>query len=252
MLSKKATTKVSRKEEVKRVGYPAYVTSAGWLGYDDDKVRRLTLEALQQGFSHFKMKVGANVESDLRRGMVIRSVIDDPANLPEGRKPPSPSCIEGKNAGPTGNVLMIDANQVWDVPQAIEYVKALANIKPWFIEEPTAPDEYVLPIRLPPAFSPFLLFLFTTQVNSILGHARIRRELQTYGIGVATGEHAHNRMVFKQLLQADAIDVVQIDSCRLAGVSEVLAVLLMAAKFGKPVCPHAGGVGLCEYAIHLR
>lgn len=158
MLSKKATTKVSRKEEVKRVGYPAYVTSAGWLGYDDDKVRRLTLEALQQGFSHFKMKVGANVESDLRRGMVIRSVIDDPANLPEGRKPPSPSCIEGKNAGPTGNVLMIDANQVWDVPQAIEYVKALANIKPWFIEEPTAPDEYVLPLRLPPAFSPFLLF----------------------------------------------------------------------------------------------
>ncbi len=240
MLTKQATTKVSRKEEVKRVGYPAYVTSAGWLGYDDDKVRRLTLEALQQGFSHFKMKVGANVESDLRRGMVIRSVIDDPANLPEGRKPPIPSCIEGKNAGPTGNV------------------KALANIRPWFIEEPTAPDEYVLPLRLPPAFSPFLPFflcstpVFITQVHSILGHARIRRELKTYGIGVATGEHAHNRMVFKQLLQAEAVDVVQIDSCRLAGVSEVLAVLLMAAKFGKPVCPHAGGVGLCEYAIHLR
>ena len=258
MLTKQATTKMSRKEEVKRVGYPAYVTSAGWLGYDDDKVRRLTLEALQRGFSHFKMKVGANVESDLRRGMVIRSVIDDPANLPEGRKPPIPSSIQGKNAGPTGNVLMIDANQVWDVPQAIEYVKALANIRPWFIEEPTAPDEYVLPLRLPPAFSPFLLFsflvplLFITKVNSILGHARIRGELKPYGIGVATGEHAHNRMVFKQLLQADAIDVVQIDSCRLAGVSEVLAVLLMAAKFGKPVCPHAGGVGLCEYAIHLR
>jgi len=136
------------------------------------------------------------------------------------------SSIEGKNAGPTGSVLMIDANQVWDVPQAIEYVKRLAEIKPWFIEEPTAPDD-------------------------ILGHARIRRELKPYGIGVATGEHAHNRMVFKQLLQADAIDVVQIDSCRLAGVSEVLAVLLMAAKFGKPICPHAGGVGLCEYAIHL-
>ena len=256
MLTKQATTKVSRKEEVKRVGYPAYVTSAGWLGYDDDKVRRLTLEALQQGFSHFKMKVGANVESDLRRGMVIRSVIDDPANLPEGRKPPIPSSIEGKNAGPTGNVLMIDANQVWDVPQAIEYVKALANIRPWFIEEPTAPDEYVLPLRLPPVLSPFLLFFgfhsCSSRNNSILGHARIRRELKPYGIGVATGEHAHNRMVFKQLLQADAIDVVQIDSCRLAGVSEVLAVLLMAAKFGKPVCPHAGGVGLCEYAIHLR
>ena len=155
MLTKLATTKASRKEEVKRVGYPAYVTSAGWLGYDDDKVRRLTLEALQQGFSHFKMKVGANVESDLRRGEVIRSVIDDPANLPEGRKPPSPSSIEGKNAGPTGNVLMIDANQVWDVPQAIEYVKALAKISPWFIEEPTAPDECVIPLRVPPTFASF-------------------------------------------------------------------------------------------------
>jgi L-fuconate dehydratase len=130
-------------------------------------------------------------------------------------------------AGPTGNVLMIDANQVWDVPTAIEYVKGLQEIKPWFIEEPTAPDD-------------------------ILGHAAIRKGLKPYGIGVATGEHAHNRMVFKQLLQAEAIDVVQIDSCRLAGVSEVLSVLLMAAKFGVPVCPHAGGVGLCEYVIHLR
>ena len=173
MLTKQATTKESRKEEVKRVGYPAYVTSAGWLGYDDDKVRRLTLEALQQGFSHFKMKVGANVESDLRRGMVIRSVIDDPANLPEGRKPPIPSSIEGKNAGPTGNVLMIDANQVWDVPQAIEYVKALANIRPWFIEEPTAPDEYVLPLRLPPTFSPFLHFSF-------FGSTPVHRASQQY------------------------------------------------------------------------
>jgi L-fuconate dehydratase len=160
MLTKQATTKASRKEEVKRVGYPAYVTSAGWLGYDDDKVRRLTLEALQQGFSHFKMKVGANVESDLRRGELIRSVIDDPANRPEGRKPPSPSSIQGKNAGPTGNVLMIDANQVWDVPQAIEYVKALAKIRPWFIEEPTAPDEYVVPLPFPPAFALFTSSFF--------------------------------------------------------------------------------------------
>ena len=146
MLTKQATTKAVRKEEVKRVGYPAYVTSAGWLGYDDDKVRRLTLEALHQGFNHFKMKVGSNVESDLRRGKVIRSVIDDPANLPKGRKPPSLSSIEGKNAGPTGNVLMIDANQVWDVPQAIEYVRRLVEIRPWLIEEPTALDEYVLPL----------------------------------------------------------------------------------------------------------
>jgi len=174
------------------------------------------------------MKVGADREADLRRGLIIRSVIDDPQYLPAGapkRDPNSPGLI-GKNAGPTGSVLMIDANQVWDVPAAIDYVKSLAPIKPWFIEEPTAPDD-------------------------ILGHAAIRTALAPYGIGVATGEHAHNRILFKQLLQARALDVVQIDSCRLAGVSEVLAVLLMAAKFGVPVCPHAGGVGLCEYVIHL-
>jgi len=172
------------------------------------------------------MKVGVDKQSDLRRGRIIRSIIDDPAFLPPGHIPPDPKSIVGKNAGPTGSVLMIDANQVWDVPQAIEYVKGLEELKPWFIEEPTAPDD-------------------------ILGHAAIRKALKPHGIGVATGEHAHNRIVFKQLLQAEAIDVVQIDSCRLAGVSEVLAVLLMAAKFGVPVCPHAGGVGLCEYVIHL-
>jgi len=173
------------------------------------------------------MKVGADVESDLRRGLIIRSIIDDPQYLPgtERRDPTSPA-LQGKNAGPTGAVLRIDANQVWDVPQAIEYVKKLEALKPWFIEEPTAPDD-------------------------ILGHATIRKALKPHGIGVATGEHAHNRMVFKQLLQAEAIDVCQIDSCRLAGVSEVLSVLLMAAKFGIPVCPHAGGVGLCEYVVHL-
>lgn len=208
--------------------YPAYVTSAGWLGYTDEKVARLTKEAVLAGFNHFKMKVGADLSNDLRRGRIIRSIIDDPAHLPPGapaRDPNSPA-LKGKNAGPTGAVLMVDANQVWDVPQAIEYVKGLSELRPWFIEEPTAPDD-------------------------ILGHAAIRTALKPYGIGVATGEHAHNRMVFKQLLQAHAIDVVQIDSCRLAGVSEVLSVLLMAAKFGVPVCPHAGGVGLCEYVIHL-
>ncbi|KAF8761505.1 Mandelate racemase muconate lactonizing enzyme [Rhizoctonia solani] len=187
---------------------------------------RLTKEAVSAGFNHFKMKVGSNVDDDLRRGGIIRSIIDDPKYLPTDRTPPTPESIAGKNAGPTGSVFMIDANQVWDVPQAIEYVKKLESLKPWFIEEPTAPDD-------------------------ILGHASIRKALKPHGIGVATGEHAHNRMVFKQLLQAEAIDVVQIDSCRLAGVSEVLAVLLMAAKFGVPVCPHAGGVGLCEYVIHL-
>jgi len=156
VLTKQATTKATRKEEVKRVGYPAYVTSAGWLGYDD-KVRRLTLETLQRGFGHFKMKVGSNVESDLRRGNSIRSVIDDSANPPKGREPPRPSSIKGKNAEPTGNVLMINVNQVWDVALAIEYVKRLAEIKPWFIEESPAPDEYVLPLYLSAPFVPFSL-----------------------------------------------------------------------------------------------
>ncbi|TFK46785.1 enolase C-terminal domain-like protein [Heliocybe sulcata] len=228
MLKAKEASKKEREAHVREVGYPAYVTSAGWLGYSDEKVARLTKEAVQQGFNHFKMKVGASQANDVRRGKIIRSIIDDPQWLPEGSKgrdPNGPDLV-GKNAGPTGAVLMIDANQVWDVQQAIDYVKGLEEIKPWFIEEPTAPDD-------------------------ILGHAAIRKALKPHGIGVATGEHAHNRMVFKQLLQAEAIDVCQIDSCRLAGVSEVLSVLFMAAKFGVTVCPHAGGVGLCEYVIHL-
>ncbi|KAF7980524.1 hypothetical protein HWV62_37647 [Athelia sp. TMB] len=232
LLEKKASGKSAREKEVTTRGYPAYVTSAGWLGYSDEKIARLTKEAIDHGFNHFKMKVGADQADDLRRGLLIRSLIDDPKLLPEGVKVGEGARdlngegLRGKNAGPTGAVLMIDSNQVWDVEQAIDYVKGLEAIKPWFIEEPTAPDD-------------------------ILGHATIRKALKPYGIGVATGEHAHNRMVFKQLLQADAIDVCQIDSCRLAGVSEVLAVLLMAAKFGVVVCPHAGGVGLCEYVIHL-
>ncbi|KAF7299219.1 MR-MLE domain-containing protein [Mycena indigotica] len=228
MLKAKEAGKKEREAIVREQGYPAYVTSAGWLGYTDEKVARLVKEALSQGFNHFKMKVGADPADDLRRGKLIRSLIDDPTLLPPSHAPPPPESIAGKNAGPTGAVLMIDANQVWDVSQAIDYVTGLKEIKPWFIEEPTAPDD-------------------------ILGHAAIRKGLKERGtgIGVATGEHAHNRMVFKQLLQADAIDVCQIDSCRLAGVSEVLSVLFMAAKYGVPVCPHAGGVGLCEYVIHL-
>ncbi|KAF8690242.1 hypothetical protein AX14_003044 [Amanita brunnescens Koide BX004] len=228
LLKEREAGKKEREAKVREIGYPAYVTSAGWLGYSDEKIVRLTKEAITGGFNHFKMKVGANVEDDLRRGNLIRSIIDDPQYLPPSAKPRDLNSEElrGKNAGPTGSVLMIDANQVWDVPQAIEYVKKLEEIKPWFIEEPTAPDD-------------------------ILGHAAIRKALKSYNIGVATGEHAHNRMVFKQLFQAEAIDVCQIDSCRLAGVSEVLSVLLMAAKFGVLVCPHAGGVGLCEYVIHL-
>ncbi|KAG8216875.1 enolase C-terminal domain-like protein [Butyriboletus roseoflavus] len=163
--------------------YPAYITSAGWLGYSDEKVAHLTKEAVQSGWTHFKMKVGASLEDDLRRGRMIRRIIDDPNNYPADkplRDPNSPE-LKGRNAGPTGAVLMIDANQVWDVDEAIKYVTALEEIRPWFIEEPTAPDD-------------------------ILGHAAVRRALAPYGIGVATGEHAHNRMTFKQLFQAEAVD----------------------------------------------
>ena len=229
LLKAKESSKKEREAKARELGYPAYVTSAGWLGYSDEKIARLTKEAIAQGFNHFKMKVGADQADDLRRGKLIRSIIDDPQYLRKDAPPRDPNSddLRGKNAGPTGSVLMIDANQVWDVQQAVDYVKGLEEIKPWFIEEPTAPDD-------------------------ILGHATVRKALKPYGIGVATGEHAHNRMVFKQLLQAEAIDVCQIDSCRLAGVTEVLSVLLMAAKFGVIVCPHAGGVGLCEYVIHLR
>ncbi|KAF8438074.1 enolase C-terminal domain-like protein [Boletus edulis BED1] len=228
MLKAKEGGKREREAYVKEVGYPAYITSAGWLGYSDDKVAHLTKEAVQAGWTHFKMKVGASLEDDLRRGKLIRSIIDDPKNYPAGKPLPDPNSpeLKGRNAGPTGAVLMIDANQVWDVEEAIRYVKALEEIRPWFIEEPTAPDD-------------------------ILGHAAIRKALAPYGIGVATGEHALNRMTFKQLFQAEAVDIAQIDACRLGGVSEVLGVLLMAAKFGVLVCPHAGGVGLCEHVIHL-
>ncbi|KIJ57286.1 hypothetical protein M422DRAFT_23347 [Sphaerobolus stellatus SS14] len=226
MLKEKQATKAEREAYVREKGYPAYVTSAGWLRYDDDKVARLTREAISRGFTHFKMKVGANLDSDLRRSKIMRSIIDDPNNFPSNYVSPPLERLRGKNAGAMGTVLMFDANQVWDVQESIDYVSALKESKPWFIEEPTAPDD-------------------------ILGHAAIRKALKPHGIGVATGEHAHNRIVFKQLLQAEAIDVCQIDSCRLSGVTEVLSVLLMSAKFGVPVCPHAGGVGLCQYTIHL-
>jgi L-fuconate dehydratase len=195
--------RVGREERLATIldyGYPAYTTSAGWLGYDDEKVSRLALEAAAAGFTHIKMKVGRDVATDARRAGLIRDAIG------------------------AGGVLMMDANQYWGVDQAIAAMKHLSAYDPWWIEEPTSPDD-------------------------ILGHARIRREIAP--IRVATGEHVQNRVIFKQLFQASAIDVCQIDACRLGGVNEVLAVLLMAAKFGVPVCPHAGGVGLCEYVQHL-
>jgi L-fuconate dehydratase len=181
-------------------GYPAYTTSVGWFGYSEEKIRGLAKEALAEGWTHFKLKVGGDPAEDLRRGHIVRDEI-----------------------GWT-NKLMVDANQKWGVLEAIKRTRQLAELKPYWMEEPTSPDD-------------------------ILGHARIRREVPQ--VRIATGEHCHNRVMFKQLLQAQAIDVLQLDSCRVAGVNENLAIILLAAKFKIPVCPHAGGVGLCEYVQHL-
>ncbi len=193
-------TRRERIAQLENTGYPSYTTSAGWLGYSDDKLRRLCQEAVDSGYKHIKLKVGANLEDDIRRCSIAREVIGYDAHL------------------------MIDANQVWDVPQAIDWVTALAEFKPLWIEEPTSPDD-------------------------VLGHAAIRKAVAP--IGVATGEHGMNRVLFKQMFQAEAIDFCQLDSARLGSVNEILSVLLMAAKFGVPVCPHAGGVGLCELVQHL-
>jgi len=200
LLRRHQATRGAREAELLRDGYPAYTTSAGWLGYQDDKIRRLCRDGMAQGWSHFKIKVGRDLADDLRRAAIIREEI-----------------------GPD-RTLMMDANQVWDVGEAIANMRELARFNPWWIEEPTSPDD-------------------------VLGHAAIARAVAP--IGVATGEHCQNRVIFKQLMQANAIRFVQVDSCRLGGVNEVLAVLLLAAKFDLPVCPHAGGVGLCEYVQHL-
>ena len=200
LLERNAGSKPLREAELLRAGYPAYTTSVGWIGYSDAKVRQLCRDALAEGWTHFKVKVGGAEEDDVRRVAVVREEI-----------------------GPARK-LMVDANQRWEVGEAIERMRALARFNPWWLEEPTSPDD-------------------------ILGHAAIRKAIAP--IGVATGEHCANRVMFKQLLTAGAIDFCQIDSCRLAGVNENLAVMLLAAKFGVPVCPHAGGVGLCECVQHL-
>ncbi|MCW3848878.1 L-fuconate dehydratase [Sphingomonas sp. LB-2] len=200
LLEARAVGKAERFEILEREGYPAYTTSAGWLGYSDAKLRRLCREAVEAGFDHVKLKVGRSVEDDIRRVAIARDAL-----------------------GPDRK-LMIDANQVWEVDEAIAHLKALAFADPWWIEEPTSPDD-------------------------IEGHRAIREAIAP--MRVATGEMCQNRVIFKQLIMRGAIDVVQIDACRLGGVNEVLAVLLMAAKYELPVCPHAGGVGLCEYVQHL-
>jgi L-fuconate dehydratase len=195
-----AAGKAERLQHLLDAGYPCYTTSAGWLGYEDDKLRRLCRDAVEAGFNHVKLKVGRDLEDDIRRLRIAREEIG-----PDRR-------------------LMIDANQVWEVGQAIEWVRALSFAKPWFIEEPTSPDD-------------------------VEGHRTIRNAVAP--VGVATGEMCQNRILFKQFIMRGAIDVAQIDSCRLGGVNEILAVMLMAAKYDVPVCPHAGGVGLCEYVQHL-
>ena len=200
LLKRLEPTKLEREAEMRRDGFPAYTTSAGWLGYSDEKLRALCREAVNAGWTHVKMKVGRDIQDDVRRARIAREELG------------------------TGRRLMMDANQVWDVGEAIANVKQLARFDPWWIEEPTSPDD-------------------------VLGHAAIAKAIAP--IRVATGEHCQNRVIFKQLLQAKAIGFCQVDACRLGGVNEVLAVLLLAAKFGVPVCPHAGGVGLCEYVQHV-
>jgi L-fuconate dehydratase len=200
LLRKQQTGRNRRLKELQENGYPAYTTSAGWLGYSDEKIRRLCRKSVDEGWTHVKMKVGSNLHDDLRRAEIIREEIG----------------YEVK--------LMMDANQRWEVDEAVQNMEELARFEPWWIEEPTGPDD-------------------------ILGHAAIKQAIAP--IKVATGEHCQNRIMFKQFLQADALDICQIDSCRVGGVNENLAIMLMAAKYGVPVCPHAGGVGLCEYVQHL-
>ncbi|HTV71111.1 MAG TPA: L-fuconate dehydratase [Rhizobiaceae bacterium] len=200
ILKKAEVGKADRVATLKRDGYQCYTTSAGWLGYPEDKLRRLAREAVDAGFNHIKMKVGRDLEDDIRRLTIVREIIG------------------------WDRYLMIDANQVWEVPQAIEWLEKLSFAKPFFIEEPTSPDD-------------------------IAGHRKIREAVKP--MKVATGEMCQNRIMFKQFIAEGAIDVVQIDSCRMGGLNEVLAVLLIAAKYGLPVWPHAGGVGLCEYVQHL-
>ena len=200
MLTELEPTRRERIAELTRTGYPCYTTSAGWLGYSDEKLRRLLEEAVNDGYRHVKLKVGADRDEDIRRLSIAREVIGPDAKL------------------------MIDANQVWDVPQAISWIKDLAPYDLYWVEEPTSPDD-------------------------VLGHAAIRTAISP--IGVATGEHGMNRVLFKQMFQAEAIDFCQLDSARLGSVNEILAVYFMANKFGIPVCPHAGGVGLCELVQHL-
>jgi L-fuconate dehydratase len=185
---------------LERRGYPAYTTSPGWIGYSDEKLVQLSRQAVKDGFGQIKLKVGGDPSDDARRLRLAREAV-----------------------GPDVRIA-VDANQRWNVGEAIEAIRALAPFSPYWVEEPTSPDE-------------------------VLGLATIRRAVAPTKIAV--GEHVANRVIFKQLLQAGALDFLELDACRVAGVNENIAILLLAAKFGVPVCPHAGGVGLCEMVQHL-
>jgi L-fuconate dehydratase len=200
IVKKAEAGRAERRADLVAHGYPAYTTTPGWLGYDDEKLARLCREAVADGFSQIKLKVGADLADDVRRLGIARDVV-------------------GAHVG-----IAVDANQRWDVDVAIDWMRALAPYDVAWIEEPTSPDD-------------------------VLGHAAIARGVAP--IPVATGEHMANRVMFKQFLQADALQVLQIDATRVAGVNENVAILLLAAKFGVRVCPHAGGVGLCEAVQHL-
>jgi L-fuconate dehydratase len=200
ILRRNESTKAAREAVLLAEGFPAYTTSAGWIGYAEETLPDRASEAIAAGFTHLKLKVGGDIDSDLRRARLVRDAV-------------GPECL-----------LSLDANQAWGVDQAIHAIELLAEVDPWWIEEPTSPDD-------------------------VVGHRQIRNAVSP--VWIATGEHVQNRVVFKQLLQTGAIDVCQLDCCRLGGVNEVLAVVLLAAKFGVPICPHAGGVGLCEYAQHI-
>ena len=200
LLERAAPGRDDRAREIRELGLPAYTTSVGWLGYPDEQVRSLCRAALKEGWTRFKLKVGADLADDLRRTALVRAEVGDDA------------------------LLLLDANQRWDVGQAIAWMRELAPFRPHWIEEPTSPDD-------------------------VLGHAAIARAVAP--IAVATGEHVQNRVVFKQLLLLEAIGYCQVDACRLGGVNEALAVILHAAKYGVPVCPHTGGVGLGELHQHL-
>lgn len=200
LLRKAQPGKAEREAEMLEKGFPGYTTAAGWLGYSEEKMRRLAREAVADGWTHLKQKIGADIEQDVRRAQILREELG------------------------WDRQLMMDANQNWDVDQAVENMRRLAEFNPLWIEEPTSPDD-------------------------VQGHRAIKDRISP--IGIATGEHAHNRVMFKQFFQAGAMDFCQLDPARLGGVNEVLAVLLMAAKFGVPVCPHGGGVGLCQYSLNI-